>query len=632
MRVHLDFETYSAVDLRERGVYVYASDPTTRILCLAYCIDDGAVITWSPDQGDWPRDLLDAAEKGATFHAWNAQFERLMCEHKTPLRILLRQWRCTQLAAASEGLPTSLEGCGKVFGFEKDMQGRRLMLKMCKPSSTEHTPGQLERLKAYCAQDVEVERGLHLRLKPLPDRLITLYEVDQVINDRGIAVDIDAVERLKDMCREQGAALDARMRELTDYAAVSCKAVAAIRDYLSALGVHIPDLSAATVQACLARKDLPEKAVAILEARRGAARSSVSKLDKMLAMASGPDNALRGMFKIHGAATGRWAGSGVQLQNLPRSALCEDAAEDALANEHESIESTTKLIRPCLIARPGRLLYTADYAAIEARVLAWVSGEEWRLREFRGEGHIYEQSGARMFNVPVSEVYANPELRSRAKVAELALGYGGATGALMRMGGTKLGLSIEDMKRIVYAWREANPAVVSFWDLLERAAIRAVSNPSEVTCVRSEHVAEAPCISFLLRDERLLMRLPSGRCVRYYKPRIDLTDRGGKQLTYIRAKGQNTIREHAWRGSLTENVCQAIAADVLASALIKLNADYGVVGHVHDEIICEVPALTVDELRDLSAEIDGAMISPGDWAKGLPLDVKGGFSRRYVKS
>lgn len=657
--LHLDFETRSKVDLRKAGLHLYAADSSTEILCMAYAFDDEPVQLWKIGD-ESPAALWDYIRGGGPIFAHNAAFERavwngVMClnQPEDPAMFSESRMRCTMAMAYAMGLPGSLDDAAAAVGLahRKDAKGSRIMLQLSKPRSVADDgtvtwwddPAKFEALYAYCKQDVEVERALHKRLVELSPAEQELWRIDQRINDRGVRVDVDALDKGIALVESEAKRLNAAMQVITGGAVSTCTATGQLTDWLRWSGVELGGVAKADVTELLSRDDLPALARRALELRKEAAKSSTAKLKAMRSRA-GADGRMRGLFQYHGAATGRWAARGPQLQNLTRPVLLKDPAEqdDAIAQfgnrdwldlaYGSPLQVVSDCMRGMLIPADGHEFICCDYSNIEGRVLAWLAGEEWKLQAFRdfdaGTGtDLYLISAGRVNRCTPEQ--ARPH-RQIGKVAELALGYGGGVGAFQTMA-ANYGVHVEDERadQIKVAWREAHPKVVQFWRDLESAAIRAVAKGG---------IQRAGAIAFKKSGSFLWCQLPSKRVLCYPYPEVadkempwSTPEKPASRpcLSYMTVNSVTRKWERCdtYGGSLAENVTQAVARDLLADAIVKLEAaDWKVVLHVHDEIVVEAPcgACSLDNLASL-------MMAAPAWAEGLPVAVTGWVGKRYRK-
>lgn len=638
MILSIDLETYSGTPLKGTGVYRYSEDPDFEVLLFAYAFDDDPVRVIDIKQGEHlPPEVVEALTDPAVVKsAFNANFERITIARHFGIPTPPEQWSCTMVHSMMLGLPASLDGVGKALRLDvqKDQAGRRLIQYFsvpCKPTKANggrtrnlprHDPEKWQAFIEYCRRDVEVEREIRRRLAkyPIPEREQKLWEIDQKINDRGFLVDLDLARKAIDADAQHQEKLTQEAVKLTGLE--NPNSVAQLKAWLEDReGIEVESLNKETLPKLMDQVSPTGRRV--LEIRRELAKTSVKKYEAM-ERAVCSDNRVRGLFQFYGASrTGRWAGRLVQVQNLPgtklpdlelaRKLLKEGRFEDIDMLFGSLPDVLSQLIRTAFIPPKGKKLLVCDYSAIEARVIAWLAGEEWRLEVFRTHGKIYEASASQMFGVPIEQITKGSELRQKGKVAELALGYQGGPGALISMGALDMGLSEDELPELVTAWRRSNPKIVKFWRDVEEAAIRAVKDKRPVKLQYD--------IAFIPEPGILFLQLPSGRRLAYAKPRLEIDERFGKEcITYMGEKN----RLKTYGGKLTENIVQATARDCLAEAMIRLdNAGYDIVAHVHDEIIAEGD-------QDIK-EMEAVMSEPIPWAPGLPLRADGFETEFYRK-
>ena len=639
----IDIETYSEVDLPKCGVYAYAEHPSFEILLFAYAFDDEETQVVDLKCGEQlPPRVLDAlTDPAITKTAFNAAFERTCIGRCLGKRLDAAQWQCTAVQSAMLALPLSLEGVGEVLGIERKKlkEGGDLVRYFslpCKPTKAngqrtrnlpEHAPEKWQRFKEYCVRDVEAEREIRAKLQgyPIPAKEQELYRLDQEINDRGIMVDPVLVARAIECDEQYREKTTKRAYELTGLA--NPNSPAQLKEWLEGQGTQVDTLDKKAVRALLpgAEGDVLE----VLKLRLLMAKTSVKKYEAIRRSVCA-DGRVHGLLQFYGAnRTGRWAGRLVQIQNLPQNhipdlVLARDLVKAGRYADIEALYESTpnvlsELIRTAFVPRPGCRFIVADFSAIEARVIAWLAGEQWRLEVFEGGGDIYCASASKMFHVPVEKHGQNSHLRQKGKIAELALGYGGAVGALTAMGALDMGLAEEELPPLVRQWREANPHIIRLWAQVENAAMTAVREKARVRLGR---------LTFHCRSGMLFITLPSGRKLCYVKPRIQTNRFGGDGLTYEGVgEGKKWTRIETFGGKLTENIVQATARDLLAEAMLRLrDAGLEIVMHVHDEAVLEVPIghSGVDEVCALMAEAPA-------WADGLPLRADGYECRFYQK-
>lgn len=641
--LYIDLETYCDISLTDVGVYKYASHPSFKILLFAYAIDHRPVKILDLENGDKvPDKLVDMLNDPKVRKvAHNAQFERVCLSEAgyTSERYLNpTNWYCTRVKALTMGLPASLDNVAKALGFPEDKQklmtGKtliRLFSMPRKPSKAndyqtsflpDDRPQEWESFKEYCIQDVEVERNIDIALSKYPttEAETRLWELDQIINDRGVALDEDFATAAIKIDTEYQEELRRRYLEVTGLD--NPKSVAQLKSWLTdKLGIDVPKVTKETMPELIKTakdKDLPE-AIEALKIRQETAKTSTSKYQKMLDVIM-DDGRARGLLQFYGAArTGRWAGRLVQVQNLPQNHIKDlDTARQIVATgELDLLEMTydkvpnilSQLIRTAFVPRKNNRFVVADFSAIEARVIAWFSGETWRMEVFNTHGKIYEASASQMFKVPLEDVTKGSSLRQKGKVSELALGYQGGPGALISMGALKMGLTEDELPDMVEQWRNANPNITQFWKDCEAAAKEAVADNTIVQLQKG--------LKFIGTPDYFFIELPSGRRLAYREARLE-EGRFGTKITY---KGQNQTT-NAWEtqetygGKLVENIVQATARDCLAVAIQQVEAaGYRIVMHVHDEIVVEASKSDTSALEKIS-EMMGL---PIEWAEGLPL-------------
>ena len=645
--LEIDIETYSSVSLQKCGVYKYAESPDFQILLFGYSIDGNEVRTIDLASGEkLPAEVLDAlTDESVTKWAFNAQFERIcLSRYLADLGLMTERyldpesWRCVMVWSAYMGLPLSLEGSGAVLGLEKQKlaEGKdliRFFSVPCNPTKAnggrtrnlpKHDPEKWERYKAYNIRDVEAEMQIRQRLTkyPVPESVWDEYHLDQEINDRGIKVDMQLVRQaiaLDAMTRER---LTESMKDLTNLD--NPNSVAQMKEWLSEQGVETDTLGKKAVSAMIDETD--GEVSEALSLRLQLAKSSVKKYQAM-ENAACEDGRCRGMFQFYGAnRTGRFAGRLVQLQNLPLNHM-EDLAEarelvrngdfDALDMLYEDIPDTlSQLIRTAFIPAEGKKFFVADFSAIEARVIAWFAGEDWRTKVFVDGGDIYCASASQMFKVPVEKHGVNGHLRQKGKIAELALGYGGSVGALKSMGALEMGLDEEELQPLVNAWRESNPHIVRFWWDVDSAVKKAL---------KQGQMQEVRGIKFLCKSGMLFILLPSGRMLSYVKPRIGENRFGGESVTYEGVGGtKKWERIESYGPKFVENIVQGTSRDILMYAMKTLR-NCSIVAHVHDELIIEGdPKMSLEAIREQMARIPS-------WAEGLVLRADGYVCDFYKK-
>ena len=645
-KLSCDIETFSDVDLIRCGVYKYADSPNFEMLLFAYAADDGDVHIIDIAGGEeLPEKIIQAIKSDTVVKtAYNAQFERVCLSRylKLPEGEYLnpQSWYCTAVQAAELALPLSLADVGSVLGLERQKmtEGKELIKYFCvpcKPTKSNgnrtrnrpcHDINKWETFKKYCMRDVDVERQIADKLKmyPIRDEEHRLYVLDQIINDRGVLVDSELAEQAVKLNSIQTTVAVEQAYMITGLE--NPNSVTQLKQWLKENGVEIESLSKKAVKSLADETD--GDVSEMLKLRLLMAKTSVKKYEAVIRSVCS-DNRVHGMMRFCGAnRTGRWSGNILQPQNLPQNhlpdlTLARDIVKDG---DFEMLDMMfgnvpnvlSELIRTILIPKPNHRFIVADFSAIEARVLAWIAGEQWRIDTFKNGGDIYCASASKMFKVPVEKHGVNGELRQKGKISELACGYGGSVGALKNMGAVEMGVQENELQGLINDWRNANPHIVRFWYEVGNAAMKAIKEKTTV-----------PLGKLVFAYERgiLFIRLPSGRRLSYIKPRIGTNRFGGDSITYM---GINSAKKwdrlETFGGKLTENIVQGTARDLLANALINAaNAGYDTVFHVHDEIICEVPNGygSVDELCKLMC------IKP-EWADGLPLNADG-FECEYYK-
>ena len=640
----LDIESFSSVDIRSSGLYPYVESDDFEVLLIAYSF------------GDEPVQVMDLTREAYHNTTWlktaicdpnvlkiahNNAFERTALGKWVKGYLSPEEWSDTMVLAAMNGLPMSLEAAGAALQItdQKLDTGTALINYFCKPCKPtianggrtrnlpEHAPDKWDKFKEYCRRDVEAMRQIYRRLQafPVPNWERKVWCLDARINERGVLVDTELVQSAIAVDDAFKAEHTEEMRRLTGLD--NPNSVAQLKEWLDAVGVQCETLNKATVSDL--RKEATDKTTKrVLELRQLLGKTSTKKYHAM-ENAVGKDHRVRGLLQYYGAGrTGRWAGRLVQVQNLPQNHLDNIGAVRELVRDRdlETLELCfdsvpdvlSQLIRTAFIAKPGHTFLVADYAAIEARVIAWMAGEKWRMDVFANGGDIYCSSASQMFKVPVEKHGVNGHLRQKGKIAELACGYGGGVSALRAFGADKMGLSEEEMQSIVTQWRAASPNIPRLWRETEANAKRALSKPGYTFKVPG-------CEVYYWCDaDALRCKLPSGRVLTYWGARIDndcsICFMGQNQTT---RKWEKTS---TWGGKLVENIVQAVARDCLAVALLRLDeAGYKVTFHVHDEVIVEAPEGT--RWQDV-AEVMGRPIS---WAPGLLLRGDGYETTFYMK-
>ena len=656
--ISIDLETYSDVNLQKCGVYRYAESSNFEILLFGYAVDGGEVQVVDIARGEKiPQGIIGAlTDDAVTKWSFNSSFERIC------LSVWLQKnypayfysysinedtvvdyldpsaWKCSMIWAAYMGLPLSLAGAGTVLGLEEQKlkEGKDLIRYFCVPCKPtkvnggrtrnlpEHDMEKWNTFVFYNKRDVEVEMSIQDRLKkfPVPDFVWDEYHLDQEINDRGIALDIDVVENAIAFDAKSKAELSEKMQELTDLD--NPNSVVQMKQWLSDNGLEMDSLGKKDVAQAV--KTAPKELAEVLQLRQQLSKSSVKKYQAMQ-NAVCEDGRARGMFQFYGAnRSGRWAGRLIQLQNLPQNhisdleqarGLVESGNYDAMELLYDDIPDTlSQLIRTAFVPRPGMKFVVADFSAIEARVLSYLAKESWRTEVFANNGDIYCASASAMFGVPVVKHGENGHLRQKGKIAELALGYGGSVGALKAMGALDMGLSEEELQPLVDSWRAANPNIVRFWWEVDRSVKDTIKN--RVT-------TETHGIRFRYQSGMLFILLPSGRQLSYVKPRMGENRFGGESVTYEGVGGtKKWERIESYGPKFVENIVQAISRDILAHSMQTLSHCF-ICGHVHDELIIEC---------SMGVSLDAVCEQMGrtpPWISGLLLRADGYECSFYKK-
>lgn len=657
----LDTETYSETDIKKAGAFKYTEDPAFELLLLPYAWNDDPVevldmttLKDDPEARKTLQKILDALHNPTVIKvAHNSAFERSAYHRAFEIYQPPEQWVDTMILAAYNGLPMSLEAAGEALALpvQKRKDGKSLInyfCKPCKPTITNggrtrnlphHAPEKWERFKLYARDDVEVERLIFKKLHgyPVTDFERQVWAMDARINERGVLVDLDLVHAAIKVDTDSR---KHNLEELTRLTGLdNPNSVSQLRRWLEGVGLPCDSLNKVTV-ADLKKKATDPTTRRVLELRTLLGKTSTKKYEAMVA-AAGLGDRVRGITQYYGAGrTGRWAGRLVQLQNLPQNHLDDIGTVrkivrakdlDTLELLFDSVPDTlSQLIRTALVAKPGHTFLVSDYAAIEARVIAYLAGEKWRLDVFAKGGDIYCSSASQMFKVPVVKHGVNGHLRQKGKVAELACGYGGGVAALKAFGADKMGLTELEMQDIVTQWRAASPTIPRLWSAMERAAKQALQKPGQwVAVLRPHHIVGTPDVIVKYRKDADALRclLPSGRILTYWGARLE--NYNGRPSVVFMGQNQTTRKwekTETWGGKLVENVVQAVARDCLAVAMVRLEAaGYNIVFHVHDEVVIEAP--------DGSHWEDAAAVmgEPIDWAPGLLLRGDGYETKFYMK-
>ncbi|WP_330994947.1 DNA polymerase [Staphylococcus pseudintermedius] len=649
--MNIDIETYSSNDILKCGVYKYVEAKDFEILIIAYSIDGGSVSAIDMT-------MLDDTEFHAAYetfkialfdpnvkkYAFNANFERTCLAKHFDVDMPPEEWSCTMVNATRLGLPSSLEKVGDALNLQnqKDRAGKNLIRYFsvpCKPTKVNggrtrnlpmHAPDKWQQFIDYCIRDVEVEMSIATKIKdfPVTKEEQKYWNLDQRINDRGIKLSKELMVGANELDKMSKEDLLKQAIQITGLE--NPNSTSQLLKWLNEeQGLDIPNLQKKTVQDYL--KNATGKAKQMLEIRLQMSKTSVKKYNKMHDMMCA-DERVRGLFQFYGASTGRWAGRGVQLQNLTKHYMSDvelDIARDFIkAQRFDDLslllathpqDLLSQLVRTTFVAKEGYILAVSDFSAIEARVIAWYAKEQWRLDVFNTHGKIYEASAAQMFGVPIESITKGDPLRQKGKVSELALGYQGGPGALKAMGALDMGIKESELQGLVDSWRKANPNIVNFWKACQDAAINTVRS-------RKTHYTHG--LRFYIKKGLLMIEIPSGRSLAYPKARISENDWGAPVVEYM---GLDINRKWAklktYGGKLVENIVQATARDLLAVSMLRLdNAGFNIVGHVHDEVIVEMP-----KNSNGLAKIEKIMSRPVKWAEGLNLNSDGFTSPFYMK-
>ena len=638
--ISIDIETYSSVNLTKSGVYKYCEADDFEILLFAYSVDGGEVKVVDLAMGETiPLPVLNAlTDENVLKWAFNAQFERICLSKYIGKHMTAKAWRCTMVWAATLGLPLSLEGVGAVLGLEKQKltEGKELIRYFCTPGKLrdgttirhlpQDAPERWEQFKKYNIRDVEVEMSIQKRLSkfPVSETEWQNYILDQEINDRGIMLDMDLVESAIECDNEMRESNLQTAREITGLE--NPNSTVQLKEWLSEQGVKTETLSKDAIEELLS--EATDNVAEMLNIRKQLAKSSVKKYTAM-ETAVCKDSRARVLIQFYGAnRTGRYAGRLIQVQNLPQNHLpdLEQARTLVKKGFYNDIEMLydfvpfvlSELIRTAFVPKPGCRFYVADFAAIEARVIAWLAGESWRQDVFASGGDIYCASASQMFHVPVEKNGVNGHLRQKGKIAELALGYGGSVGALKAMGAVQMGIDESELQPLVDAWRRANTKIVRFWYAVDSAVKE---------CIKEGHDTKTHGISFSLQSGILFITLPSGRRLAYVKPRIGENRFGGESVTYEGISGaKKWERLESYGAKFVENIVQATARDILAEAMLRLNTSgFDIVMHIHDETVIEAaPETSLDEICRVMGQTPA-------WADGLILRADGYVCDFYRK-
>lgn len=651
----IDIETYSDVNLNENGVYKYVDSEKFKILLFAYAFDDEEVKIVDLEQGErLPEKVVQALlDINITKTAFNAQFERVSLNKY--FNINTKNWDCTMVKAWSLGITGNLANVGQVVGLSEDKQkmaiGKKLIKIFCNPKPQRGNKNQVtmlkeservlpvdmpqewQQFKEYCIRDVEVERDVRRKLDRFDwiEEEKKLYELDQKINDRGVGIDLDMAENAISIDLEQTNRLTKIYQEVTGLD--NPNSLTELKKYIKEkTGKVVGSITKDNLDKLQKKFQNHPEILTALEIRQALSKTSISKYKKMIDVAN-QDNRARGLLQFYGAGTGRWAGRLIQVQNLPQNHIRDlDTARNVVKyGDLELLEMVydtpsdvlSQCIRPAIIPSLGKKFIVSDFSAIEARVIAWLAGESWRIDVFNSHGKIYEASASQMFKVPLEEIDKGTDLRQKGKVAELALGYQGSVGALKSMGALKMGLEEKELKPLVDTWRAANPKIKQFWYDAENRVKEAIANRTTVQINKY--------IKAIYKSGILFIELPSGRRLAYPKPRlIDHDMFEGMKKIVFEGIDSNT-KQWGWidtyGGKLVENIVQATARDCLTYSMLKLEeVGYEIVMHIHDEVVIEI-----EEDRNELKIVTDLMGQEIPWAKGLPLRADGYECSYYQK-
>ena len=661
----VDIETYSDVDIGKAGLYKYAESPVFQILLFAYKPDDAPPKVIDLTKETLSRELTQMLlDPGVIKHAYNAAFEwyclsRYLRLPEAQRNAWLDQWRCTMLRGLYCGYPAGLAAVGRALGLPEEKQklavGKALIRYFCVPCTPtksnggrtrnlpQHDPEKWRLFQTYNAQDVVTESEIEHRLSrfPVPEQVRRQWITDQIINARGVAIDAELVNGALELDEQERLRYQQEAQAITGLE--NPNSVAQLTGWLQReLGQPVKDLRKETVEDLL-KTQLPESVHRVLQIRQELRKTSNKKYAALCQVVCA-DGRVRGLLQFYGAnRTGRWSGKLVQPQNLPRTYIAGEllpAARDWVKGRNRDAiklvfgslpDTLSQLIRTAFVASPENILVDADFSAIEARVIAWLAGEDWVLEVFRTHGKIYEATASQMFGVPLEKIKkGNPEYsyRQKGKVATLALGYQGGVNALITQGALRNGLTEEELPEIVQRWRNANPAIVQFWRTLEAAAWEAVQN-GKTAVLQNGRLVLAREWDPENRLDFFTIRLPSGRKLYYANPCIGQNRFGKTSLCYM---GMNQTSKkwellETYGGKLAENVTQAVARDCLAEAIDRLEAaGYPIVFHIHDEVVIDAPK----GKQDLK-EVERIMSQPPFWAEGLPLAADGWVNQFFKK-
>ena len=638
----IDIETYSDVSLPDCGVHRYTASPQFEILLFAYSINDEPTKIIDLASGEeMPEEIMEMLIDDSVIKtAFNAAFERNCINRHFGLSLRPEGWRCTAVQASMLSLPLSLEGVGGALNLDKKKMSEgkdliRYFCMPCKPTKANggrtrnlpsDAPEKWELFKTYCIRDVDVEKQIRKKLSkfPIPKKEQELYCMDQRINDRGIMVDRELISHAItcDLLYKEAATKKAYVISGLE----NPNSVSQLKGWLNEKGIEVDSLAKAAVEELV--ENSQDEVSEMMKLRLAMSKTSVKKYEAMERSVC-PDGRVHGLLQFYGAnRTGRWAGRLVQIHNLPQNhmedlelarSLVKEGRYDLIELFYDSTpEVLSELIRTAFVARPGCRFIVSDFSAIEARVMGYLAGESWVMEEFRGAGKIYEQTAAKMFHIPIEEITKGSPYRARGKVASLACQYGGAEGALVSMGALNF-VKEEELKGLVQSWRNANPHIVNYWYEID-GAVKAAVKERKITTVGK--------VTVYYQSGMLKITLPSGRVLSYVRPRMT-TNRFGSESVSYEGVGTNRkwTRIESYGAKFCENIVQAMARDVLAEAMLRLEkSGFDIVCHIHDEVVLEVP-----EGRSSVEEVNQIMAVCPDWCEGLPLKAAGFESPFYKK-
>ena len=638
----IDIETYSDVSLPDCGVHRYTASPQFEILLFAYSINDEPTKIIDLASGEeMPEEIMEMLIDDSVIKtAFNAAFERNCINRHFGLSLRPEGWRCTAVQASMLSLPLSLEGVGGALNLDKKKMSEgkdliRYFCMPCKPTKANggrtrnlpsDAPEKWELFKTYCIRDVDVEKQIRKKLSkfPIPKKEQELYCMDQRINDRGIMVDRELISHAITCDLLYKEAATKKAYEISGLE--NPNSVSQLKGWLNEKGIEVDSLAKAAVEELV--ENSQDEVSEMMKLRLAMSKTSVKKYEAMERSVC-PDGRVHGLLQFYGAnRTGRWAGRLVQIHNLPQNhmedlelarSLVKEGRYDLIELFYDSTpEVLSELIRTAFVARPGCRFIVSDFSAIEARVMGYLAGESWVMEEFRGAGKIYEQTAAKMFHIPIEEITKGSPYRARGKVASLACQYGGAEGALVSIGALNF-VKEEELKGLVQSWRNANPHIVNYWYEID-GAVKAAVKERKITTVGK--------VTVYYQSGMLKITLPSGRVLSYVRPRMT-TNRFGSESVSYEGVGTNRkwTRIESYGAKFCENIVQAMARDVLAEAMLRLEkSGFDIVCHIHDEVVLEVP-----EGRSSVEEVNQIMAVCPDWCEGLPLKAAGFESPFYKK-